>query len=177
MADEEIDFGNIATNVDIISSRETKGQRKRRLYSGWPSKEARATYQHEYYLQNKQKFKDYQAANKDSIQKQRKAFYDTNREKLLWKQKEYRYGITAEKIHEMVMRQDGLCPICFEILDLSTPKGFHVDHNHETGKIRGVLCIRCNRLLVAAFENPLAPFVQVYIARDGFNYNIGENNG
>lgn len=42
----------------------------------------------------------------------------------------------------------GICGIVFE----KTP---HIDHNHETGIIRGLLCNQCNLLLGLAKENPL----------------------
>jgi hypothetical protein len=42
-------------------------------------------------------------------------------------------------------RQDGHCAIC-----PNTPKSrrLHIDHDHKTGKVRGLLCFPCNRLLL-----------------------------
>lgn len=57
-----------------------------------------------------------------------------------------RYGLTIEQFDEMVEKQGGLCAICS-----SPPKGrwkrLHVDHDHVTGKVRGLLCHACNILL------------------------------
>jgi hypothetical protein len=56
-----------------------------------------------------------------------------------------RYGITPEQYDALLEAQDGRCAICGE-----TPSGrqaagrLHVDHCHETGRIRGLLCVRCN---------------------------------
>jgi recombination endonuclease VII len=50
-----------------------------------------------------------------------------------------RYGITLSDLHDLIARQNGLCAICFRMIDTS-----HVDHDHETGKVRGVLCFNCN---------------------------------
>lgn len=50
-----------------------------------------------------------------------------------------RYGITAAEYDAMVEAQGGLCLLCRE----RTPQ--HVDHDHVTGEIRGVLCSCCNQ--------------------------------
>lgn len=52
------------------------------------------------------------------------------------------YGLTVEAFEQMVANQNGKCPICLK--NLSDLK-IAVDHCHKTGKIRGVLCHRCNR--------------------------------
>lgn len=64
---------------------------------------------------------------------------DYNREKNLKKQ----YGITIAEYDALLAEQGGRCKIC----KTDTPSGrgrFHVDHNHKTGKIRGILCHHCN---------------------------------
>lgn len=53
-----------------------------------------------------------------------------------------RYGITPEMFQNMVNEQNNECLICR--LDMVKP---NVDHNHETGKVRGLLCDKCNRAL------------------------------
>lgn len=50
-----------------------------------------------------------------------------------------KYGITQQQRAAMVLAQGGRCALCDEI-----PKVLVVDHCHETGVIRGMLCIRCN---------------------------------
>lgn len=50
----------------------------------------------------------------------------------------YRYGITKEDFDTRLALQDGGCAICGSTLLLS------VDHSHETGFNRGILCRRCN---------------------------------
>jgi ribosomal protein L24E len=54
-----------------------------------------------------------------------------------------RYGLTIEQFDEMLAEQGGVCAIC----GTDTPLGrgtFHVDHDHQTGQVRGLLCHPCN---------------------------------
>jgi len=50
----------------------------------------------------------------------------------------------AWKIKQLKIVQGGLCAICLKPVDLSIPKEGVVDHNHDTGEIRGVLHRSCN---------------------------------
>lgn len=49
-----------------------------------------------------------------------------------------RYGIGAAEVEAMIAAQGGVCAICHE------RPAAHVDHDHKTGKIRGILCFGCN---------------------------------
>lgn len=49
-----------------------------------------------------------------------------------------RYGISQEDYDRMVSDQEGKCAICCEEAKL------HVDHDHATKKVRGLLCVKCN---------------------------------
>ena len=60
-----------------------------------------------------------------------------------------KYGISTEVYDHMYELQQGKCAIC------STHwEQLHVDHDHETGKVRELLCISCNVLLGHAKDNP-----------------------
>jgi hypothetical protein len=53
--------------------------------------------------------------------------------------------ITVGEFNSMFEKQNGLCAICGKPPDMSVKRPtFCVDHDHETGKIRGLLCNRCN---------------------------------
>ncbi|MBZ6172818.1 MULTISPECIES: endonuclease VII domain-containing protein [Streptomyces] len=58
------------------------------------------------------------------------------------------YGLTEAERDEMVASQMGLCVIC-----LKAPP-VHVDHCHETGKVRGVLCFNCNSAIGKLGDDP-----------------------
>lgn len=49
-----------------------------------------------------------------------------------------RYGIGAAEVEELIRKQAGVCPIC------GKPDPEHVDHDHVTSEVRGVLCFNCN---------------------------------
>ena len=59
------------------------------------------------------------------------------------------WGLSSREYSELLLAQGSRCAICFS-LDPSDASGgrdkhFHVDHCHATGKIRGLLCGRCNK--------------------------------
>ena len=51
------------------------------------------------------------------------------------------YGMTPEEVQELIASQDGLCAVCHD------RPAQHIDHDHETGLVRGVLCFCCNAAL------------------------------
>lgn len=66
-----------------------------------------------------------------------------------------RYGITIDQYDAMLVAQGGRCAIC----PSTTPGGhggrrFHVDHDHTTGVVRGLLCSPCNSGLGHLGDNP-----------------------
>lgn len=58
------------------------------------------------------------------------------------------YGITVAERDAMIKEQFGICPICL------APGPKHVDHDHDTGKVRGVLCFNCNSALGKLRDDP-----------------------
>jgi Recombination endonuclease VII len=55
-----------------------------------------------------------------------------------------RYGMTQEEVAALLVSQDGGCAICGVTEPKGRHGGFHVDHDHATGKVRGILCHGCN---------------------------------
>lgn len=53
------------------------------------------------------------------------------------------YGITPEEKLEMYVSQSGKCKICHSPIK-KEGKHTHIDHNHKTGRVRGLLCSNCN---------------------------------
>lgn len=55
----------------------------------------------------------------------------------------YKYNLSEVGFNTLYRNQGGRCAICREIFK-ETP---HTDHNHKTGKVRGLLCRKCNSIL------------------------------
>jgi len=78
------------------------------------------------------------------------------------------YGITPEDYDEMYEAQCGCCVICGDHQSTLTAV-LHVDHNHETGKVRGLLCRFCNLLEGFIKDKPQAlDRLRDYKANDGY---------
>lgn len=66
-----------------------------------------------------------------------------------------RYGIGEEEYTEILNSQDGRCAICgSSVSGQDRQKHLSLDHNHITGKIRGVLCTECNHGLGKFGDSP-----------------------
>lgn len=108
----------------------------------------------------------YRAKNREKLNQQSREYRKTergrakynawqaaNREKLstrVWERKILReFGLTAADYDERLKNQRGVCLICEE-----PPKGkrLAVDHNHRTGRVRALLCDRCN-FMVGRYED------------------------
>jgi hypothetical protein len=61
------------------------------------------------------------------------------------------YNLTLEQYNKMWINQNGCCAICKKH-ELEIQK-LHVDHNHDTGQVRGLLCPQCNKGLGLFYDN------------------------
>lgn len=61
-----------------------------------------------------------------------------------------KYGITPQQYEELLRHQEYGCAVCGKT-EADNRQRLAVDHNHVTGKIRGLLCRRCNALVVQNF--------------------------
>lgn len=72
---------------------------------------------------------------------------------------ERKYGVTPEDYEDRVERQEGRCAVCRRrctpagIADAEAPT-FVVDHSHATGRVRDLLCMRCNQVLGRCGDDP-----------------------
>jgi len=55
-----------------------------------------------------------------------------------------KYGITAKDADDILHKQGDVCALCLCIPNKNLRVPWHVDHDHKTGKVRGILCHHCN---------------------------------
>jgi hypothetical protein len=74
---------------------------------------------------------------------------NVNLEKLREKGKniERVYGITLKEYENLYIKQNGMCAICHHPEPVKSRLFLAVDHDHKTGKVRGLLCSKCNMAL------------------------------
>ena len=108
----------------------------------------------------------YYARCKDCHNARTKAWHKNNphsRAENCWKMR----GIemTWEQFEQMLAEQDSVCAICEK--PCGSGRRLAVDHNHETGRVRGLLCQSCNQT-VGKIENGTIPFNRLlaYLHKD-----------
>lgn len=79
----------------------------------------------------------------------RKLHYDQNKDFYKNKHLMRAYGITVEQYRDLQMKQNNVCACCKKPESRyshhsKTLSDLAVDHCHKTGKIRGLLCFKCN---------------------------------
>jgi hypothetical protein len=93
--------------------------------------------------------------NNDKVNSKNKDYYHslTPEQKILRNRRQQvsLYGLTLEDYDNMLDRQDEVCKICKNICP--TGKNLSIDHDHKTGKVRGLLCKNCNIGLGSFFDN------------------------
>ncbi|MFL6056858.1 MAG: endonuclease VII domain-containing protein [Actinoallomurus sp.] len=75
-----------------------------------------------------------------------------------------RYGIGAEEVERLIERQGGVCPICRSAAPV------HVDRDHVTGAVRGILCADCNTGMGQLRDDP-------WVVRRAIEYLTGGLSG
>lgn len=82
-------------------------------------------------------------------QRRRQLRYGTEKRRLIAYKSllKRKYGITLADYERMLVEQKGGCAVCSGITPYGRGDRWHVDHDHKTGKVRGLLCSRCNTAL------------------------------
>lgn len=137
-------------------------------------KEEKAEYRRKYNESHKEQQREYAEAHREEQHERQRKYRETHRELLREAQQKYReanpekiresnrrysgthrdpetlskrnlkqhYGVTDEEAARLLTeRQTGVCTICGEVRG---KVGLVVDHDHKTGKVRGVICGKCN---------------------------------
>jgi len=96
-------------------------------------------------------YRRWRVENRDAYLKGKRSWYERNREREIhrrWTATLRReYGLTEADYEAMLEAQPGLCAICREPERAASNeriKRLCVDHDHDTGRVRGLLCHACN---------------------------------
>ncbi len=89
---------------------------------------------------------------KDAPSLRSKTMCDGCVDKHLWKERKRKANVTKEQFDAAWNTQNGCCAICF--ISLETYSNAHADHDHKTGKFRGILCRHCNHGLGNFLDSP-----------------------
>lgn len=100
----------------------------------------RAAYGGDRYTAQRQRYRD---ENRELIRARQRAAYLANPEKWRAENRLRKYGVTEADVLAMLEHQTHQCGICYDPIGINA----HVDHDHKTGKVRGLLCTRCNTML------------------------------
>lgn len=73
-----------------------------------------------------------------------KEYYHKDKEPYKWRNIKNTYGLTKEEFFDMFENQDGKCALCEKVFPGMSKNQLHIDHDHETNKVRGLLCMQCN---------------------------------
>jgi predicted ATP-dependent protease len=128
-------------------NREEINRKARETYQA--NKEEKTRRARELYQLKKQKKQEYYQNNKERILKLREKQKNRTKNNHLLK----RYGISLEAYEQMVEIQNSKCYICKICVDNTKNNYLHVDHDHNTGKVRKLLCMSCNASLGLIKEN------------------------
>lgn len=115
------------------------------------NKARRAQNMREWKQNNADHLQAYNEANKEHIQQVTKTYKQTHKGHYREQKLIARYGITQSDYDAMLETQMGVCAICGNL-----PKEgqlLHVDHCHKTGRVRELVCYRCNSILGYADDN------------------------
>lgn len=95
-------------------------------------------------IPTRERVKEFAKKNKDKLKKYQTSWKERNPEKrkLYTRNSRIRaYGIEPSEYYEMLEQQGNGCAICKAE---PTYRAMNIDHNHKTGKVRGLLCDKCN---------------------------------
>ena len=97
----------------------------------WKNLEDKKAWEIKNLDKRKKYHREYHIANKDKINSTTRSHHF-----------QYRYGITIEQLSELIKTANNKCQICGSVFSkINKP---HVDHDHKTKVIRGILCRNCN---------------------------------
>lgn len=118
-------------------------------------------YKRWYYETNKTKILRYEKKyrEREDVMERRKHYQDkyrnlpSHRERTKELALVRKYGISSEQYREILLKQGNKCAVC-KLKQPEHSKRFAVDHDHKSNKVRGLLCMNCNRAIGLMKDSP-----------------------
>lgn len=92
-------------------------------------------------------------ANPDKVRAKSARYHASHPEVFRNRRLRRNFGITLAEYEHMIVAQNGVCAICRK--PCKTGRRLAVDHDHDTGKVRGLLCAGCNIGIGQMNEDPM----------------------
>lgn len=141
-------------NLSIAHKGQVSWRKGKKFVDEDVSKERRKEYRRKWSLLNKNKLlkqgRNWKRANREKIAFQTRLRYRKNKQKELDRIRLNKYGITGDEFRALLKQQEFKCSIC----NRDITKNLSVDHDHLTGKIRGLICNNCNLAMGNADDSP-----------------------
>jgi hypothetical protein len=133
---EEAEFRLNATGRGLrLDCKQCERENQRRRYAANPEKYSAVARQ-------------WSKNNPEKRNATKRAWYKVNSDKHKAYQRKGMYGIVDSEVRKLLETQNNSCSICEKIfIPGNRQTSFHVDHDHATGKVRGLLCGKCNSAL------------------------------
>jgi len=134
-------------------------------------KEFRTRYYEKHKEEIKRKELKKYRSNREEILKKRATYRKDNRIKILTSSRRQilkKYGMTAEDYESLREKQEGRCAICNVHFSEKVILGRmpSIDHCHQTGKVRGLLCMTCNTKLGVLENKVFIQQAEKYLNKD-----------
>lgn len=130
---------------------EEKKERQRLRHKAWRDRT-------NYVERAKDKYQAYQQSDAGKAARRRYLQSDKGKASSAKSNRSYLYqknfGITVEEYDHLLTEQQHRCAGCGKHQD-ELSKRLAVDHCHNSGRVRGLLCVNCNTALGKAFDNPV----------------------
>lgn len=136
-------------------NREKINARRRELYAADPQRRSSQVAKTKAWREaNPEKYQaQLDARDREKVNQRSREWYQANLERAAKTTRRNKlrreYGLTLEQFDAMLTAQAGLCAICQR--EMTPP---HVDHDHSTGVVRGLLCQPCNTALGLFQDDP-----------------------
>jgi hypothetical protein len=117
-------------------------------------------YNKAYYQKNRERlkeymriyYKQYRTIHPERIKRAHRKYNSSNPEKVAAAKRKYKYGLSPEGYDALMKQQGSACAICKTPNWADYPP--HVDHDHKSGRVRGILCRCCNVAIGLIKDNP-----------------------